>query len=779
MAGPIRHPIPVGSLTDYLRNNVAEINLPLIIQQFGYGQSNPTYLLTSSNTGAKYVLRKKPPGKLLSKTAHQVEREYRVLKALSEVARDLPVPKVYCLCEDADVVGSAFYIMEFLDGRIFEDAALPGVTPEERAVMWKSAIVTLARLHKIRPEEYAALKGFGKPSDFYGRQVRTLSTIEAAQALTKDVETGVEVGKIPRFDEAMKFFSTTQPKDRSTVIHGDYKIDNLVFHRTEPRVIGILDWELSTIGHPLSDFRANLLSPYQLALETGASAMSVETRDFLPGATPGLPPRQQVIDWYGQASGWNILPSEMYWGDAFGFCRNSVIAQGIAARAARRQASSAKAGAYAERAPGLVVIAWRNKVPDEAESAVKGAAGSGSSRGDFSVLVRDASQLLTLLLEGVHRSIHPWELRGISRFLDRVSGEQFASRDENRVLPAKNPYPISVAHTSRPTTPPGFEGFGRSDRVNIAVKFEFVLLDFGSSSWAIWVVNEACREHDSRIRAKYHHAQGIYRGKYKVWANETICAVTGKGVGQPVKVRTPFTHSKTWRGVIPEWVDALRGCGKLAFNATTALQLYVGIQRSFETHEIRRICKGVIVFEEEIDKIHDRARVPAREDRHSCYRTCRYNDTFKHMTTLEALSHLDSQPFISELVYCINPIQDYSHKYNFRGLSRHQNIEFRQAGATDDPVEILRWIDTVTKFVEACMNTRGEEYVRMAGPGGITGDDLVRFGIRPAPIARPGLAAERSGHAEDVGRVLILAVMKELEEALSSRTKGGPATLEK
>ncbi|PUU78942.1 kinase-like domain-containing protein [Tuber borchii] len=358
MAGPIRHPIPLDSLTAYLRKNVPEINLPLTIQQFGYGQSNPTYLLTSSGTGAKYVLRKKPPGKLLSKTAHQVEREYKVLKALSEAAQDLPIPKVYCLCEDADVVGSAFYIMEFLDGRIFEDPALPGVTVEERTAMWKSAVATLASLHKIRPEEYAALKSFGKPSGFYGRQIQTLSAIEAAQAVTKDVATGIEVGKIPRFNEAMKFFSATQPRDRSTVIHGDYKIDNLVFHKTEPRVIGILDWELSTIGHPLSDV-SNLLSPYQLALEAGASVMSGETKDFIPGATPGLPSRQQAIEWYGQASGWNILPSEMYWGDAFGFCRNSVITQGITARVARRQASSAKAGTYAERTPKLVALAWK------------------------------------------------------------------------------------------------------------------------------------------------------------------------------------------------------------------------------------------------------------------------------------------------------------------------------------------------------------------------------------------------------------------------------------
>ncbi|KAH8148262.1 uncharacterized protein LAJ45_07714 [Morchella importuna] len=360
MAGPIRHPIDLRSLESYLNTHAPHIKTPLSAQQFGYGQSNPTYLLTSTPTGAQYVLRKKPPGQLLSKTAHQVEREYKVLKALSTAGGDVPAPKVYCLCEDAGVLGSAFYIMEYLNGRIFDDPSLPGVATEARAAMWKSAITTLAKLHAVDPAANEGLRSFGRPNGFYGRQIKTLSTIEAAQAATRDVKTGKEVGKVPRFEEMMKFFSTTQPKDRSAVIHGDYKIDNLVFHPTEPYVIGILDWELSTIGHPLSDL-ANLLLPWQLLLPTaaGVSVMNGDIRCFLPDATPGLPTREEAISWYAEASGWKVKRSEMLWGDAFGFVRNAIIMQGIGARVARGQASSAKAEGYGSRVPAFAACAWR------------------------------------------------------------------------------------------------------------------------------------------------------------------------------------------------------------------------------------------------------------------------------------------------------------------------------------------------------------------------------------------------------------------------------------
>lgn len=207
--------------------------------QFGFGQSNPTYQITDA-AGNKFVLRKKPPGKLLSKTAHRVDREYRIIHALRDT--DIAVPKAYALCEDDGVIGTPFYIMEFLDGRIFEDFAMPGVGPEERTALWKAAIETLARFHKVDFRK-VGLEKFGRHEGFYSRQVQTWTTICEKQAQVVDVETKEPVGQLPHFEEMMAFLGDVkqQPKDRATLIHGDYKIDNVIFHKTEPRIIGILE----------------------------------------------------------------------------------------------------------------------------------------------------------------------------------------------------------------------------------------------------------------------------------------------------------------------------------------------------------------------------------------------------------------------------------------------------------------------------------------------------------------------------------------------------------
>ncbi|KAH7563892.1 hypothetical protein BM1_00939 [Bipolaris maydis] len=354
MAGNVRQPIDVASLERYISAHVPEIKVPLDVKQFGYGQSNPTYQLTDK-TGKKYVLRKKPPGQLLSKTAHKVDREYRIIHALENT--DVPVPRALCLCQDEKVIGTDFYIMKFLDGRIFEDPVLPDVTPEERTKMWHSAITTLAKFHRVSPSS-VNLASYGKSSGFYTRQIATFNTISQSQASAKDKETGEPVGKIPHQDDMVAFFSDhrTQPKDRATFVHGDYKIDNVVFHKTEPRVIGILDWEMSTIGHPLSDLN-NVLSPYITASSQTAMSIGRAHQGFQSGATPGLPTCEQLIAWYSEVAGWDPRP-DFTWGNAFSTYRLAIIMQGIAARYALRQASSAQAQEYGQMMRPYAEIAW-------------------------------------------------------------------------------------------------------------------------------------------------------------------------------------------------------------------------------------------------------------------------------------------------------------------------------------------------------------------------------------------------------------------------------------
>ena len=257
MAGPIRQPINIKAVQKYLDEKVPQIKTPVSLKQvlssiprfsysfltnsqFGFGQSNPTYQITDAQD-AKYVLRKKPPGTLVSKSAHKVEREYRILYALQ--GTDVPVPKVYGLCEDSAIIGSPFYIMEFLDGRIFTSPDIPSVSADNRREMWHDAVRTLGKLHRLDPKKIG-LEGYGKPSGFYDRQVRTFTQLGNGQSKVRDVESGEEVGEVPRMGELVRFFESGErrPRDRGTPIHGDYKIDNLVYHKSEPRVIGILEY---------------------------------------------------------------------------------------------------------------------------------------------------------------------------------------------------------------------------------------------------------------------------------------------------------------------------------------------------------------------------------------------------------------------------------------------------------------------------------------------------------------------------------------------------------
>lgn len=257
------------------------------------------------------------------------------------------------------------------------------MTPRERRALWHSAITTLAKLHAV---DYTApslsLTSYGKPTDFYSRQLATWRQICDAQSAAKDVDTKQPVGPIhPSFSALTAFFAdrSLQPHDRASIVHGDFKIDNLMFHPTEPRVIGVLDWEMSTIGHPLSDI-VNLTFNFFMVRANALPA----NRDlefpyfpngpaFLPGATPGLPTSEELLGWYVEASGGKYDPRpDMNWGFAFGMLRAAAIMQGIAARVARRQASSEVAGRYAGSFRSLGELAWRLVEEEKGRAKQKG-----------------------------------------------------------------------------------------------------------------------------------------------------------------------------------------------------------------------------------------------------------------------------------------------------------------------------------------------------------------------------------------------------------------------
>lgn len=332
-----------------------KIKSPILLEQFAGGQSNPTYKLTD-HYGANFVLRKKPPGKIVQSASHQVEREFKAMNALR--SSKVPVPNVLCLCEDSTVIGTPFYIMDFLAGRIFKEAYIPGVSAKERHQMWRSAIHTLAKLHSVDPKAVNFI--MGKATGYYDRQVSTISSLSSSYAATIDVETNQPVGNLDHVSDMMSIFQdkSLPPRERSAIVHGDYKIDNLVFHPTLPHVIGVLDWELCTQGHPLSDLSGFLL-PWTVTNLGGDSVRTHSHPAFRRGYTsyPGLPTKKQCVAWYAEVAGWD--PSkEMEWTDAFAMLRTAVQVQGIAARWAARQSRDVEAKRIGADCWGYARMAW-------------------------------------------------------------------------------------------------------------------------------------------------------------------------------------------------------------------------------------------------------------------------------------------------------------------------------------------------------------------------------------------------------------------------------------
>lgn len=331
-----QHAFDTARLAEYIRREVGPFDGELVVEQFKGGQSNPTYFVTAG--GVRYVMRRKPPGKLLP-SAHAVDREYKVITALA--SSRVPVPQTYALCEDDEVVGTHFYLMEFAEGRVIWDPALPGMSPAERSAHYDELNRVIAALHTV---DYASigLADFGRPGNYLARQIDRWSK----QYRASETET------IEAMDNLIAWLPTHIPEgDETSIVHGDYRLDNVMFHATEPRIIAVLDWELSTLGHPLADFAYHTMT-WRLA--------PGEFRGLVgfPLAELGIPDEAAYVAAYCRRTGRDAIPNWDYY-QAFNMFRLAAILQGIMARALQGNASSAEALDAGRRAKPMAEAGWR------------------------------------------------------------------------------------------------------------------------------------------------------------------------------------------------------------------------------------------------------------------------------------------------------------------------------------------------------------------------------------------------------------------------------------
>jgi aminoglycoside phosphotransferase (APT) family kinase protein len=315
-----RHRLDEAALTRWLEANVAGFAGPLSLNQFKGGQSNPTYQLVTPSR--KYVLRKKPGGKLLP-SAHAVDREYRVISALHPTG--FPVARTYGLCTDDSVVGAMFYVMEMVEGRIIWDGLIPDATPEHRRAIYEHKVATLAQLHNT---DYAAigLSDYGKPGNYFARQI---------DRWTKQYKLS-ETETIDEMNQLMEWLpQTIPPGERTSIVHGDYRLDNMVLHASEPRVIAVLDWELSTLGDPLADFTYYLMS-WVLPRDARSSLGGVDLGPH------GIPTLDEIVVRYCALTGRKNI-ANLDWYFAYNAFRLACILQGIAGRVRDGTAASAHA----------------------------------------------------------------------------------------------------------------------------------------------------------------------------------------------------------------------------------------------------------------------------------------------------------------------------------------------------------------------------------------------------------------------------------------------------
>jgi aminoglycoside phosphotransferase (APT) family kinase protein len=331
--------IDAASLERYLAANVAGFAGPLTVQQFKGGQSNPTYLLETPRR--RYVLRRKPPGKLLP-SAHAVDREYRVIRALH--AQSFPVAQPLAYCADDSVAGTPFYVMDFVDGRVFWEPQMPGIDPAERALVYDSMNATIAQLHGFDPAKIG-LGDFGKGENYVARQVERWSKQYRAS----------ETEKIDAMERLIDWLPRHIPAGGPVrLVHGDYRLDNLIVARAEPKVIAVLDWELSTLGDPLADFSYHLMTWHMPHSESAAGTATLAGHDL---QALGIPSMNDYVDAYVARTGLDPRPHlPVYL--AYNFFRIAAILQGIIGRVRDGTATSEFAPGKAEMIRPLADKAW-------------------------------------------------------------------------------------------------------------------------------------------------------------------------------------------------------------------------------------------------------------------------------------------------------------------------------------------------------------------------------------------------------------------------------------
>jgi len=328
-----KHQIDTNTLTTFMEENVEDFEGPLVVEEFKGGQSNPTYLVKTQKQS--YVLRRKPPGKLL-KSAHAVDREYRVITALNGTG--VPVPKTYALCEDEEVVGTVFFLMEFMEGRVLWDPSMADSSREEALGVYTSMNSTLAKLHSVDPLE-RDLESFGKPGNYVGRQV----SIWSKQYIDSETE------KIPEMDKLIDWLPNNLPSDKPLrIVHGDFSLSNLMIHTDKPEVIAILDWELSTLGDPVADFSYHCMQYRQNP--------NLADKEYCKEA--GIPTEQEYVAMYCDKTGSDLKEEwELYM--AYNLFKSAGILQGIMGRVRDGTAASKHAIDMAARVRPLAKASWQ------------------------------------------------------------------------------------------------------------------------------------------------------------------------------------------------------------------------------------------------------------------------------------------------------------------------------------------------------------------------------------------------------------------------------------